>query len=141
MSQRVNIQYSVKIDDLEEEVQRLANKAYSVLEASVSNSKHLKEIGMTVDSHCQVDDTRIALSEVDAILADVNMIIGSFLTYKSQQMIQSVQRPPNPMAPGDGEAEPSAVIPEYSELQEKLASFKSKLENVDTGDASDADIR
>ena len=45
------------------------------------------------------------------------------------------------MAPGDGEAEPSAVIPEYSELQEKLASFKSKLENVDTGDASDADIR
>ena len=141
MSQRVNIQYSVKIDDLEEEVQRLSSKAYSVLEASLGNSKHLKKIGMTVDSHCQVDDIRIALSEVDAILADVNMIIGSFLTYKSQQMMQSVQRPPNPMAPGEGEAEPSAAIPDYSELQEKLASFKSKLENIDTGDASDADIR
>jgi len=139
MSQRVNIQYSVNIDDIGEEVQRLANKAYSVLEVSLRDSKHLKKIGMTVDSHCQVDDIRLLLSEVDAILADVNMIIGSFLTYKSQQMMQSVQRPPNPM--DASEATQSAAIPEYSELHEKLASFKSKLENIDTGDASDTDIR
>ena len=82
MSQRVNIQYSVKIDDLEEEVQRLAGKAFSILGDCVNNSTHMSETKLSVDSHRDIDQLRLDLSDVDAILADINMIISSFLSYK-----------------------------------------------------------
>ena len=141
MSQRVNIQYSVRIEDLEEEVQRLASKAFSILEdrINLSDKIGLSDINLSVKGHGKVDDLRMSLSEVDAILADVNMIIGSFLTYKSQQMMQSVQRPPNPLTASP--EDPSAGIPEYSDLHEKLSNFKSKLENVESGGLNDTDIR
>ena len=137
MSQRVNIQYSVRIEDLEEEVQRLASKAFSILEdrINLSDKIGLSDINLSVKGHGKVDDLRMSLSEVDAILADVNMIIGSFLTYKSQ----SVQRPPNPLTASP--EDPSAGIPEYSDLHEKLSNFKSKLENVESGGLNDTDIR
>jgi DNA repair ATPase RecN len=135
MSQRVNIQYSVKIDDLEEEVQRLASKAFSILGDCVSNNNHIGNISLSVGSHRNIDQLRLNLSDVDAILADVNMIIGSFLSYKSQEMMQSVPRPPNPL-------ENTAAVPaELSELQEKISKFKSSLAEVENSGQNDADIR
>mgnify|MGYP003649033862 FL=1 len=90
---------------------------------------------MSVDSHSQIDQLRLNLSDVDAILADVNMIISSFLSYKSQEMMQSVPRAPNPLEAAAGSA------PELSELQEKISNFKNKLADTESSDENDADIR
>jgi len=135
MSQRVNIQYSVKIDDLEEEVQRLAGKAFSILGDCVNNSTHMGETKLSVDSHRDIDQLRLDLSDVDAILADINMIISSFLSYKSQEMMQSVPRPPNPLEGAEG------APTDLSELQEKISNFKASLANGEYGGENDADIR
>jgi len=135
MSQRVNIQYSVKIDDLEEEVQRLAGKAFSILGDCVNNSTHMSETKLSVDSYRDIDQLRLDLSDVDAILADINMIISSFLSYKSQEMMQSVPRPPNPFEGAEG------APADLSELQEKISNFKASLANGEYGGENDADIR
>ena len=135
MSQRVNIQYSVKIEDLEEEVRRLADKAFSLLGDCINNNINHDNITLSVNSHKDIDQLRHVLSDVDAILADVNMIIGSFLSYKSQEMMQSVPRPPSPIEPAEG------MPTELSELQEKISSFKASLANSELRGENDADIR
>tara|TARA_R110000787_G_scaffold91537_7_gene192881 strand:- start:1030 stop:1437 length:408 start_codon:yes stop_codon:yes gene_type:complete len=135
MSQRVNIQYSVKIEDLEEEVQRLADKAFSLIRDCADSNTSRAITTLSVDSHSQIDQLRLNLSDVDAILADVNMIISSFLSYKSQEMMQSVPRAPNPLEAAAGSA------PELSELQEKISNFKNKLADTESSDENDADIR
>lgn len=137
MSQRVNIQYSVKIGDLEQEVQRLVTKAFSLLEAGSYTEADRVTTTLSVESHEQIDQLRLTLSDVDTILADVNMIIGSYLSYKSQEMMQSVARPSNPLE-SQGEA-----IPELSELQEKISNFKNKLADAgsEIGGENDADLR
>jgi|TARA_R110002110_G_scaffold129007_1_gene308977 hypothetical protein len=137
MSQRVNIQYSVKIGDLEQEVQRLVTKAFSLLEAGSYAEADRVATTLSVESHEQIDQLRLTLSDVDTILADVNMIIGSYLSYKSQEMMQSVARPSNPLE-SQGE-----TIPELSELQEKISNFKNKLADVgsEIGGENDADLR
>ena len=73
MSQRVNIQYSVKIGDLEQEVQRLVTKAFSLLEAGSYAEADRVATTLSVESHEQIDQLRLTLSDVDTILADVNM--------------------------------------------------------------------
>ena len=133
MSQRVNIQYSVKIEDLEEEVQRLADKAFSLIRDCADSNTSRAITTLSVDSHSQIDQLRLNLSDVDAILADV--IISSFLSYKSQEMMQSVPRAPNPLEAAAGSA------PELSELQEKISNFKNKLADTESSDENDADIR
>ena len=130
MTQRVNIQYSVKIDELEEEVARLAGKAQAIFERC--NTEILSsQVLLSIDAHEQIDQLRLSLAETDAILADVNMIVGSFLSYKSQEMMKSVPQPPAPME------DP----PELSDLQEKIAGFKNKLSDIETSSENDADPR
>ena len=135
MSQRVNIQYSVKLDDLEEEVQRLAEKAFAILGDCVNNTIHMGDTTLSVDSHREIDQLRLDLSDVDAILADVNMIISSFLSYKSQEMMQNVPRPPNPL-----ESAAAEIPSELSELQEKISKFKSTLAEAENSGENDANI-
>lgn len=135
MSQRVNIQYSVKIDDLQEEVQRLSDKAFSLIRDCAAATDVCGRTTLSVDSHSQIDQLRLNLSDVDATLADVNMIISSFLSYKSQEMMQSVPRAPNPLEAA------TEVPPELSELQEKISNFKSKLADAESSGENDADIR
>ena len=59
MSQRVNIQYSVKIGDLEQEVQRLVTKAFSLLEAGSYAEADRVATTLSVESHEQIDQLRL----------------------------------------------------------------------------------
>jgi hypothetical protein len=130
--QRVNIQYSVKIDELEGEVQRLATKAKEVLKTGLSkHTKTLNSVSLSIDSHNKVDSLRLSLSEADAILADVSIIIGSFLSYKAQQLSQAI---PTPHVPNE-------TTPELSEIHDKINNFKNKLSGIENGDDHEADIR
>jgi hypothetical protein len=137
--QRVNIQYSVKIDELEGEVQRLATKAKEVLRSGMSkHTKTLSSVSLSIDSHSKVDSLRLSLSEADAILSDVSIIIGSFLSYKAQQLSQSV---PTPHVPEGIPGDPSEATSELSEIRDKISNFKSKLSQIENGDDHEADIR
>jgi len=126
MGQRVNIQYSVDIEDLPAEVERMASNALTKLEAMTQ--KHLAGAPPTLslEAHRQIDELRRELATVDIALSDLNNLIGSYLAYKTQQIMKD----PATTAPETPELDPeqlSEMALPLSELQEKIAHFKQSL--------------
>jgi len=90
---------------------------------------------LTLEAHEHLDSIRMNLSGVDAILGDINNIIQSYLTYKTQQLTEK----PLPPVPPQG-IDPNVLpIPEnLNDLHEKLAQFKQAMGNVGaSGEVSD----
>ena len=79
MGQRVNIQYSVELEDLEEEVNRLYSNAITKLASLPHASLNLGTEGLE-----KVDCFRQKLAKVDIMLADVQNIIEGYVRFKTQ---------------------------------------------------------
>ena len=126
---RVNIQYSVKIEDLNNEVNRLLKDAYIRLnklcetETSVSDKNIL-----SLEAYNIIDDFRLGLSDIDATLSEVNAIISSYLDYKTRELMQTPQSPESPPSTAFNQADLMNSMPD---LQQKLAKFKNSLDIVE----------
>jgi phosphate uptake regulator len=81
MKQRVNIQYSVQIEELPAELKRMSEKATSSLEETLSSLKQEPEDILSLSSHQHYDEIRVKLASVDAALSDINNIVESYLSY------------------------------------------------------------
>lgn len=127
MTQRVNIQYSVNIEDLPAELERMASGAEDRLAKICMAMEMHPENMMTLEAHEYFDSIRVGLSGVDAILGDINNIIQSYLSFRTQQLTENPLPPATP--PG---IDPNALpIPEnLADLQEKLAQFKQAMGGV-----------
>ena len=79
MGQRVNIQYSVELEDLEEEVNRLFSNALTHLVSLPHASINLGTEGLE-----KVDSFRQKLTKVDIMLGDVQNIIEGYVRFKTQ---------------------------------------------------------
>ena len=79
MGQRVNIQYSIELDDLEEEVNRLYSSAITQLASLPHASINLGTEGLD-----KVDSFRQKLAKVDIMLADIQNIIEGYVRFKTQ---------------------------------------------------------
>tara|TARA_Y100000592_G_scaffold70130_1_gene109082 strand:+ start:936 stop:1307 length:372 start_codon:yes stop_codon:yes gene_type:complete len=79
MGQRVNIQYSVELEDLEGEVNRLFSNAIAYLIALPDGSINLGTEGLD-----KVDSFRQKLAKVDIMLGDVQNIIEGYVRFKTQ---------------------------------------------------------
>ena len=94
MLNRVSIQYSIDLDDLPEEVNRIYNKAKGTL-----NDIELPELGgeklLTSETLKDIDTMRKKLTCLDHILSDVASIVGSYVDYEVSQINQSNQDEPN----------------------------------------------
>jgi len=120
MGQRVNIQYSVELDDLDEEVNRLFGKAIKELDLSapVGGTPRIK---LGTDGLEQLDFLRRKLAKIDIMLGDVQNIIEGYVNYKSAP-------PPQRQPDSPSEAEEMEV----EHLEDKIAKFKEILnENTD----------
>ena len=79
MGQRISIQYSIDIDNLEDEVVRLLNKSFSELnKLSKTNIKDPLSLSTIED----VDNLRLGLANVDAVLQDISAIVNGYVAYK-----------------------------------------------------------
>ena len=117
MSQRVNIQYSVELDDLQAEVDRLYKSAVWKLYVTTSNMPHPDHIEfegpvlLEMGTLEKIDSLRQELAKIDFILSDVSNIIQSYVHFKTQ---------------------PEQI--KNDTLEDKLAMFKEALsENTDQG--------
>jgi hypothetical protein len=86
MGERVNIQYSVDINDLGEEVCRLMCGAFENL-----NAVNQSVVALTPEDNVlslrtiqQIDEIREQLGEIDVRLADTVGLINGYVSYKSQ---------------------------------------------------------
>ena len=79
MGQRVNIQYSVELEDLQDEVNRLFSDAVMLLTSLPHASLNLGTEGLD-----KVDNFRQKLAKVDIMLGDVQNIIEGYVRFKTQ---------------------------------------------------------
>mgnify|MGYP005999087723 CR=1 FL=1 len=86
MGQRVNIQYSVELDDLQDEVNRLYSNALTEIECIGTG-----RFGETVAQHRvsldlsglqKIDALRTKMAQIDIMLSDIQSIIDGFVRYK-----------------------------------------------------------
>ena len=81
MSDRVNIQYTIELDELGSEVHRIYKRAQdlvSELELSEFNETNILSSEILSD----IEKTRLKLVSLDSTLKDVQNIVSGYLQYK-----------------------------------------------------------
>ena len=116
MGQRVNIQYSVELEELSDEVNRLFGKAIKELDLTspVGGTPRIK---LGTDGLEQLDFLRRKLAKIDIMLGDVQNIIEGYVNYKSAPPQQ--EQPDSPSVAEEMEVE---------HLEDKIAKFKELLD-------------
>lgn len=89
--QRINIQYSISMDELPTEVLRVYNKSLEQLK-----NIQLPELGQSEILNSSVtkliDETRQELAKADLVLSDVQSIINSYVEYEMSLVAQASQQ-------------------------------------------------
>tara|TARA_R100000315_G_scaffold23324_1_gene8675 strand:+ start:644 stop:979 length:336 start_codon:yes stop_codon:yes gene_type:complete len=81
---RINIQYSIDMDDLEKEVERLLSQSLLKIEnINLEEARANKEL-MSLFTMKQIDEIRKELADIDHTLRDVSEIIASYVAYRVQ---------------------------------------------------------
>lgn len=130
MGQRVNIQYSVDIDDLQQEVNRLfANAIVELDKVQPVGGAPVAKLG--TDGLEKLDKIRQSLSKIDIMLGDVQNIIEGYVRFKTQP--PPTREMPFQQASGDLEAEQlEEQIQQFKELF--IANATQEFENKDKRD-------
>ena len=118
MGQRVNIQYSVELGELQAEVDRLFGRAIKELDqlASVGGTPKLK---LGTDGLEKLDALRRKLARIDIMLGDVQNIVEGYVRFRTQ--------PEEPRVP-DSPSEVEEL--EVEQLEDKISKFKEALDAI-----------
>ena len=117
MGQRVNIQYSVELSDLDREVNRLFDLVIEDLEAIAKGWGQGNNVVLDLSGIQMIDEVRQTLTRTDVALGDIQKIVQGYVQFKSAPP----QQEEVPVSPNDGEE---------SELQQKIVRFKEMLNEV-----------
>jgi len=88
MGQRISIQYTIDIDDLEAEVDRLLKSVGQKLK-NLSGCHLNSELSLKTLEN--IDEIRLALASADATLQDVSAIVNGYISYKASDAMMSSQ--------------------------------------------------
>jgi len=94
MGQRINIQYSVDVDDLAREAGRLVESAfieYQTLQAHCALQPTDRVLSYEMAE--RLDEIRLKLAAIDHRLNDVSNIVLGYLNYKAQEQEASHHHP------------------------------------------------
>ena len=118
MGQRVNIQYSVEIDELQDEVNRLFSNAIMELDkVQPVGGAPVAKLG--TDGLDKIDHIRQRLAKIDIMLGDIQNIVEGYIRFKTQ-------------------SEPAREVPfqqtseelEVEQLEEKISKFKEAIDAI-----------
>ena len=124
---RVNIQYSVDLSELADEVGRLYKKAITNLKKCAQESPVKTSDILAPNSLEKIDTMRNELAIIDTILLDVENIITGYIQHQAAEQTQRLQ-PPSPTQTEEMEIPQLQLSDEALALQQKLAAFKESLE-------------
>ena len=116
MGQRVNIQYSVGLEELQGEVDRLFARAIKELDlaAPVGGTPKLK---LGTEGLEKLDVLRRKLARIDIMLGDVQNIVEGYVRFKTQ--------PAQPQVP---DFSSSSEELEIEQLEDRIAKFKEMFD-------------
>ena len=118
MGQRVNIQYSIDLDNLPEESKRLLNTAVIKLKHGITDilpSLAQRVMGemLTLSTITDIERLRKTLSDADYILNDTMNIINGYIAHLSSPPAQQQEAP---------------SVTSVDELAQKLQEFRAEAE-------------
>lgn len=113
MGQRVNIQYSIELDDIQSEVDRLYYKTMKEL-SSISSGAAFDYVPLDLSGMEHIDKIRRKLAKIDIMLGDVDNIISGYVRFKTQ--------------PEEAEPEQSPEELEIEQLEDRIAKFKEMFD-------------
>ncbi len=123
MGQRVNVHYSVDLEELPTEVENLISKAegrlamcHQALQTLIK--RYDKHILMTTACTEDIGSLREGLASIDFILNDASNIINGYVSYQLQDNNETAQ---------DEEAIPTNPYVDADQIQEKIQQFKESL--------------
>ena len=126
MKQRVNLQYSINIEELPAETRRLFLDAHKSLKHSISIVSSADESGndiLSSEGLKIIDDVRTAMMDADYILADIQNIIKGYLSYLSSDNTEQTATD-EPVVGPELFQDPDLI----NDLQQKLELFQSNFE-------------
>jgi len=128
-SQRVNLQYSVSMEELPSETARLIAKAHkAILEAAHQLSElHEADIPLTIACLQNVDSVRRKLADADYVLQDIQNIVNGYLSFVSQEA--NPEESMNPLSPQQIDIQ---------ELENKLDNFREAMSQAGIVDDNDS---
>lgn len=125
MGQRINIQYSVDIEQIPREVGRLLETAFNEYQLlQVDCRFDPAESVLSYEMIERLDCIRVALTSVDHGLNDACNIISGYLNYKAQESAAGQEEAPTGEALRD-------------DLEAKIDKFKSIMSQTDKDEVSD----
>jgi len=123
MGQRVNVHYTVDLEELPEEVENLLSKAegrlstcYQTLQTLIK--RYDQHILMTTACTEDIGALREGLASIDFMLNDASNIINGYVSYQLQD---------NKEPPQTEEALPPNTYVDADQIQEKIQQFKESL--------------
>ena len=136
MGERVNIQYSVDIGDLGEEVCRLICGAFENLNTVNTAIDPPVDNVLSLQTIQQIDEVRQQLGEIDNRLSDVVNIVNGYISYKSQVIGQQEIATQVDNHDRENGADPSdygSMTESLTSLQERIRQFKNENETANQG--------
>ena len=127
MSQRVNIQYSIEIDQLPNEVDRLVKVVQNDLESlsSMKISDNAEEADISLQSVFNINEIRAKIASLDHALMDVANIMNGYINFLTSPP-QQEEAEESHEAQEESDLYPaSEVTSKFDDLESKLQQFKS----------------
>ena len=125
MSQRVNIQFSIDLEELPEEIDRLINKFGTEIETTAELYHELTTELTSVTAIDEINDLRLSLARADHILDDVSKIITGFIRMNVETPTQEATE-----TNADPANNPFMPTPDsLNNLEEKLREFAERSQN------------
>ena len=125
MSQRVNIQYSIDLEELPEEVERLIVKFGSEIERTAELYHELPGDPISVSGLQEIENLRMSLAKADHVLDDVTKIVTGYIRMNTEQ-------PPREAPQEQQFQQPNPFMPtadSLGNLEEKLKEFAERTRN------------
>jgi|ETNvirenome_6_85_1030632.scaffolds.fasta_scaffold02031_15 septin family protein len=129
-NQRVSISYTIELEELPQETERLYEKFWKLAE-NLSDLKPKEEESLfSVESLTQIDQARKRLARMDFMLSDVANIIQSYMEHQvSQNQSQQPQKTSEDTQEVSAQGAPdiNTLFSDLSEINEKLTEAKKRV--------------
>ena len=151
---RVNIQFSIDLDDLPREVSRLLERSAEHVTSAAQGFNAIKNTPevLAVATWNQLDALRRSLSKADLVLDDLQKILGGYLQMQSEQLSvphSSEALAESAAAPTDSALDPR-ILAEHpdrnnrktereqkmAEAQQQLSAFMQQMHNLQNNPAA-----
>ena len=126
MSQRINLQYSINIDELDDETARLISKAFvslSAAKAQLSALSAKKTNTLTLSNFDEITEIRKSITSIDHQLSDICDIIKGYISYRTADT-PSEQQADNTELVEEIPEEVYEDVKVVSDIQKRIQEFK-----------------